>query len=238
VPGADGPPASSFEYHGWWNPDAHQEDEELVWQVPAGVTRILVELWAGGGGGGGGAGTTTVFGQVAGPGGGGGAGGYTVAIIDVDRSSYTIRIGAGGLGGRPQAGTGEAGTNGGNTSFGQWIAYGGSGGGGGISGPDDGLDGVAFSPGAGGAGGGATPINFFFAPLNGGPDLVVSGNPGEMTRNYHSSDPFFAGGPGGTCTTMSVSVPCIGNGGIGGGSARSGGLPGAAGLPGAYRITW
>jgi hypothetical protein len=238
VPGADGPPGSSFEFKGAWDSGDHQ-DEQLVWQVPAGVTRLLVELWAGGGGGGGAGTTTGNIEEIAGPGGGGGAGGYTAAIVDVDRSSYVIRLGLGGAGGQPQADTGETGHSGGNSSFGDLlIAFGGSGGAGGMSGWLD-ANGRGMSPGAGGAGGDATPINFFFEPLHNGPGFVVSGNSGDSTRDYYDSDPFVAGGPAGICTTYSVSVPCIGNGGNGGGSTRRGlGLPGAQGMAGAYRITW
>jgi hypothetical protein len=78
-------------------------------QVPAGVTRVLVELWgAGGGGSGSGAGfCTVVLGQnvcLLGPSGNGGGGGaYVRAVVDVVPSStYDVVIGVAGTGGTGQ----------------------------------------------------------------------------------------------------------------------------------------
>jgi hypothetical protein len=78
-----------------------------TWNVPSGVTKILVIACAGGGGGGGGSATV-----------GGGEGGYsgssTVRLYSVSSDeTLTITIGAGGSGG----GRGNAGGNGGNTSI-------------------------------------------------------------------------------------------------------------------------
>lgn len=73
------------------------------WTVPAGVTRIMVELWGAGGGGSKGA--------------GGGGGGYLMAILNVnpgDVIPYII--------GDPGIGGGTAGTNGGNSSITVGIA--------------------------------------------------------------------------------------------------------------------
>ncbi len=56
--------------------------------VPAGVTRLLVEVWGGGGGG------SPPFGP---PGGGGGGGGYTRALLFVTAgATYNISLGGGG----------------------------------------------------------------------------------------------------------------------------------------------
>jgi hypothetical protein len=74
--------------------------------VPAGVTKIMVEVW---GGGGGGAGTNSGYA------GGGGGGAYGKQILTVTAgNSYTVVVGAGGSAG---AG-GSVGGNGGITSFG------------------------------------------------------------------------------------------------------------------------
>jgi hypothetical protein len=88
------------------------------WAVPAGVTQIFVQMWAGGGGGG------TVS--------GGGAGGYNSAIIAVTPgTSYSIQVGAGGNYGSVSS----AGISGGVSSInfnGSFLtAVGGVGGGGG-----------------------------------------------------------------------------------------------------------
>lgn len=62
------------------------------WVVPAGVTRVMLEVWGGGGGGNGS--------------GGGGGGGYGMAIVDVQPGT-TLEI-AVGWGGRPQTSTSSA----------------------------------------------------------------------------------------------------------------------------------
>jgi hypothetical protein len=92
--------------------------------IPAGVTRVLVELWgAGGGGGGSGAGDcVSIFGHTVcflGPSGAGGGGSaYVRAVVKVTPgSTYAIVIGTGGIGGTGQPsdhsvppGTGGTGT--------------------------------------------------------------------------------------------------------------------------------
>jgi hypothetical protein len=98
--------------------------------VPAGVTRIAVEVW-GGGGGGGDAGTTSTT-----AGGGGGAGGYGKGVFTVTPGDgYTVVVGAGGGSAAP----------GGDSSFGNLIRAAG-----GLSGTSDETFGV------GGAGGTST----------------------------------------------------------------------------------
>jgi hypothetical protein len=73
------------------------------WTVPAGVTKIMVEIWGGGGGGSKGA--------------GGGGGGYLMAILNVTPGeSIPYTIGGGGTGGN------EAGTTGGNSSVNYGIS--------------------------------------------------------------------------------------------------------------------
>jgi hypothetical protein len=73
--------------------------------VPAGVTRVNVEVW-GAGGGGGYAGCNLGGGG----GGGGGSGGYTKIVLDVSPGqTFSVVIGMGGTGGTPSTG-GTAGT--------------------------------------------------------------------------------------------------------------------------------
>ncbi|MGA2140220.1 MAG: glycine-rich domain-containing protein [Verrucomicrobiia bacterium] len=93
--------------------------------VPAGVTRIMVEVWAGGGGGGSNSycsftwpdGSWTTSAQ---SGGGGGGGGYGKQVFDVvPGTSYPVIVGIGGV----------SNTDGGDSSFGSLItAFGGFGG--------------------------------------------------------------------------------------------------------------
>lgn len=73
-------------------------------QVPAGVTSLLVEVWGAGGGGGGGCSgyNSTIPGSsfAGGGGGGGGSGAYARSVLPVvPGTTLTIRIGAGGGGG-------------------------------------------------------------------------------------------------------------------------------------------
>ncbi len=100
--------------------------------IPAGISRIMVEVW-GGGGGGGSAGSGA-------HGAGGGAGGYGKGVFSVSPGAgYTVVIGAGGV----------AATAGGMTSFGNLISA--TGGAGGSN---------SLSFGIGGAGGtSSAPIN-------------------------------------------------------------------------------
>lgn len=71
-----------------------------IWTIPAGINKILVELWGAGGGGG--------------PEGGGGGGGYVKAqIIVVPGKQYSITIGQGGTG----SSSTQTGADGGDTSL-------------------------------------------------------------------------------------------------------------------------
>jgi hypothetical protein len=85
------------------------------WTVPAGVTKIMVEVWGGGGGGGNSHATTSGWMS------GGGAGGYGKDIFVVTSgANYSVVVGAAGTAG---------GGNGGTSSFGTLIsATGGNGG--------------------------------------------------------------------------------------------------------------
>ena len=73
--------------------------------IPAGVNKIMVEVWGGGGGGGAGSAASS----------GGGGGGYGKGTYTVTPSSnYTVTVGTGGTGGPPST----AGSAGGTSSLG------------------------------------------------------------------------------------------------------------------------
>lgn len=159
--------------------------------VPAGVTKLMVEVWAAGGGGGGGGGGG--YGNYGGTGGGGGGGGYVKDIISVNSGDViTVTIGTGGNGGNGGGfcpvnctGTaGNAGTNGGSSTFGMLTAGGGSGGNGGQGGQNG-----SFGAGGSGGTGGNAPGPFgttgqfgFNGSANGfggsSPNGGFGGNPG------------------------------------------------------------
>jgi hypothetical protein len=121
--------------------------------VPAGVTRILVEMWGGGGGGGGG--FSNSCGTITGGGGGGGA--YSKWIFNVTPgTSYPVTIGSGGSGAVNN--TGNNGGNGGTTSLGALISAGGGNGGGGAPNPCNSSN-CGGNAGQGGSSGGGDYFN-------------------------------------------------------------------------------
>jgi len=100
--------------------------------VPAGVTKIEVEVRGGGGGGGGGMTATSSI-----PGRGGCGGGYGKGVFSViEGSTHTVTVGAGGSGGSSAP---SAGVAGGTSSFGTLISA--TGGGGGTTGTSGGCAG-------------------------------------------------------------------------------------------------
>lgn len=113
------------------------------WQAPQGVHAVLVELWGGGGGG------SRPYGyQSAGD--GGGAGGFVRTVVAVEPGrTYTLVVGAAGLGATPPSPFGTPGAAGGDTRFvsdqGEELAWAGGGSGGNDAG--DGHGGLA-DPGA------------------------------------------------------------------------------------------
>ena len=92
--------------------------------IPAGITKIMVEVHGGGGGGGSGDATGTAYGQ------GGSGGGYGKSVFIVTPATvYTVTVGAGGIGAITT--TCITGGTGGISSFGVLISATGGGGGGG-----------------------------------------------------------------------------------------------------------
>lgn len=118
-----------------------------TWTKPAGA--MIVEVYLCAGGGGGGSGRKATGGGASGGGGGGGAGQNQDSYLADDLTdTVTVTVGAGGTGGAAQtvAGTnGNAGVNGGDTSFGEYIA---------AEGGNAGLAGTATGGTAGAAGDG------------------------------------------------------------------------------------
>jgi len=183
-----------------------------IFTVPAGITMVYITMCGGGGGGN--------CGILAG-GGGGGAGGYVVKYpYPVNpTSSYTVIVGTGGSGGISTIA--QAGTNGGNTTFGNLTVLGGvgasswdgSGGAGrGISGASGSWNGADGTP--SGASGGS-PVGGYGGNGNGiGYNAVGGGGGGSM---------FGAGGTGGGNSMNGGNGSGYGSGGGGGGGAANGG---------------
>lgn len=203
--------------------------------VPAGVTIITVEMWAGGGGG-------TTSGTINGNGGGCG---YVMADIPVTPGeTLTLSVGAGGMAGNPVGISGGA-PGGGNGGSGSIVGHGGGGGGysvlkrsttilliaGGGGGCGEGTPstGSNFSVIIGGAGGGtsgmdsaATGIGVITAAKGGS---QIAGGAGAISTNNLNGNmgSSLQGGAGVNGLTNA------GGGGGGGGYFGGGGGCGAAG---------
>lgn len=179
-----------------------------TYNVPSGVTELVIKMW-GAGGGGGGASTDR-------DGGDGGGGGYSATTITVTPlETLNVYVGGGGSGGTG----GSSGTNSGNGGGGGGysgvfrsttpliVAAGGGGGGGGNG--DSGS--TARQPGdIGGAGGGTTGV------AGDGNDTTTGGGGGTPT----------AGGSGGTASGSGGSSLTGGAGGSNGTAQNNGGTNG------------
>ena len=175
----------------------------FTWTKPAGAKWVKIILYAGGGGGGSGAMQPTTNSS---GGGGGGCGGTLIvweAHADTFASTETITIGAGGAGGTPRLGTGNgnAGLNGGTTSFGSLFRTpGGAPGQGGTN--------------TGGGSGGTTRFssNYFttLANTGGGAGALAAGGAGA---NSVSPQIFVALGGGGGAGRTTVLTERLGGAG-------------------------
>jgi hypothetical protein len=199
------------------------------WRVPAGVTRITVELWGGGGGGGGGSSSV----PSAGPGGGGGGGGsgaYVRTSVSVkEGETYAIRVGAGGVGGRGESReAGQSGGDGEDTAIlrdGEALVVAKAGLGG--SAPKR-LD---VTGGRGGDGGAAEPTSTM---------VVRRGNRGEngLSDGFSEADST-PGGRGGRAVRGTLDpAGSFGGAGGAGGHFGPGGDSGHPGGTGSVVITW
>jgi hypothetical protein len=202
-----------------------------TWTAPAGVTKIWVSGC--GGGGGGGSGWNTQVG-----GGGGGSGAYSVnaPLEVVAGNTYTITIGAKGLGG---VGSGVKGTSGTDTTFthkdgtltlkaglyGSSQADGNSGGAGGV-----GIGAPTGAPSGEGGGGksGIATATSGFAGVNGGGNTQGGGGGG-----------YFGAGGSASYNANGGDASGYGSGGAGGGYSGYGlNYEGGDGAPGYLMIRW
>lgn len=200
------------------------------WTAPANVYSAEILVVAGGAGGGG---------YVAG--GGGGAGGiiYRPNFPVVPGASYTVTVGAGGVGGRNSLGSGSIdGLAGGNSVFGSLTAIGGGGAsrstpGSGGSGGAGSLRNIAGGKGTDGQGfnGGSSVIGP--SATGGGGGGGGAGQPGSDGTSTQSGQG--RGGGGGVGVNISISgTPTwyAGGGGGGGRNGAAGPLRGSGGLGG------
>lgn len=217
-----------------------------TWTKPASCNFVMVEAW--GGGGGGGSGQRGAAGSLRCGGAGGGGGAYAFRLFRASElgASETVTVGAGGGGGAAATtdpAFGNAGSAGGNTSFGAWLtAYGGGPGQGGASTSIGGGGGGALSSGSNGTGGGprlaSTNVG---AQAFGGGDATTSvvqpsGSGGGGGGSNSGTSPLnggasYQGGPGGGAGGSVNTSNGAGNGAYGGGNtaAASGGIGGGAG---------
>lgn len=181
-----------------------------TWTAPAGVTSVDVEVWGGGGAGGG-----QNSNSDGGGGGGGGAYSKVLGIAVTPGNTYTVTVGAGGVG--VAGGTGGSGGDSYFINAATILAKGGTGGA-----PSTG------TPPAGGAGG---------AVASGVGTTKFSGGNGGQGRNSNTGQ----GGPGGSSagtaangasgpspwsTLTAAAAPAGGGiGGNGGGSGNNGSVP-------------
>ncbi len=194
---------------------------------PNGVSKVTYLIVGGGGGGGGGGPSLS-----SGGGGGGGAGGLLHGTSSVYQQTYQIVVGSGGGGGA----IGNAGLNGGDSSFNSLIVKGGGGGGtfhiNGLSGGSGGGGGYSASGGQGivhqGYDGGTS--SYYYAAGGGG-------GASEIGYNAEFVPPYQVGGNGGTGYQSSISGSKVSYAGGGGGGTgfgtSSGGGAGGGGSGGA-----
>lgn len=204
-------------------------------------------------GGGGGGGSQNLGG---GSGGGGGGGGFVTGSGIIGKDTYTIKIGAGGVGttvGNPQNGTASSFVNSANGGGGGSSLYdglnGASGGGGRGSSVGVGGTGISGEGNAGGAGGTGTGAGGGGgAGSTGSAGVVNTGGAGgsASTNSYTGSSISYSGGGGGGGTTGGTGGTNAGNGGSGvagtsatvnrGGGGGGGGASAAGGNGGSGRV--
>lgn len=176
-------------------PNMQVFDTNGTFTVPAGITRLMVEVWGGGGGGGAADNDTQ--------GGGGGGGGYGKQVFEVSPgATYDVTVGNGGSGS-----TSNNGTAGELSSFGTLIS---------ATGGSPGVDGSA-SENSGGGGAGGTSTALF--NLSGQPGNQFSSIP-TAGKSYSQSAGGAApqGGLGGVGGMVAFPGYPPGGGGGGGGT--------------------
>jgi hypothetical protein len=239
-----------------------------TWTKPTNAR--IVKVYAIGGGGQGGSGIRGVAGGTRCGGGGGGAGGFVVAEFGADLlgATETVTVGAGGTGGGQEvtvnSTNGNAGANGGSSSFGNWIfAPGGNGGSGGtgaagaggvtvlgVASPWNPVAGAGGSANSSGGVGGNGGNSNTFAPTSGGAggglssaNAAANGGPGgSILGTIHNM--LTLGGLGGSTSAYAGQVGnsvttlftsvSIGTGGGGGRADTTASLGYAGGAGGGY----
>ena len=208
----------------------------FTWVCPFDVTSIIVECWGGGGAGG------AATGNIASAGGGAGGGYvYNASIPVVPNTTYTIRVGAGGVASATLV------KNGGSSWFGSVstiFAIGGNGGdiasgassvsNGGASVSSGNVNGTISTYG----GAGATAILANSGGSGGGAGTSVNGNPGVGINGGAAVAGGGAGSLGRSTSAAGIAGGVAGAGGSGGRTANNTDRLGGAGAKGKVVITY
>jgi len=213
-----------------------------TWTAPAGVTSVDVEVWGGGGAGGG-----QNMNSDGGGGGGGGAYSKTVAVPVVPGNTYTVTVGAGGLG--VAAGIGGTGGDSHFINAATVMAKGGAGGAPSTGTPPAGGLGGAAAAGVGttkfsGGNGGAGRNNATGRGGPGGSSAGTAANGTSGAATWVTATAAAApvgggiGGNGGNVNGQNGFAPASGNGGGGGGAAEGTNRVGGNGAGGKVLLTY
>jgi Secretion system C-terminal sorting domain len=191
-----------------------------TWICPQGVTSITVECWGGGGAGGAATGN-----PAAGGGGAGGAYAKSTSIAVVPGTSYTVTIGAGGIGNN--TGNGGAGGSSWFNSTTTILAVGGAGGNGALSNNFTATGATAANSGNVGTinfygGNGGTGAGSGGAQGGGGGEGAGSSADGEDASGMTEGNSTNGGGNGATGSTNSANGASATEAGGGGAGARAG----------------
>jgi hypothetical protein len=196
-----------------------------TFNVPSGISHVMIELWGAGGGGGGSASGDGISQAGAGGSGGGGAG-YTRAVIAVTSGAvYNVAIGTGGAGGLPCGGNSCNGNPGGSGGASQFT--------------DSSSNILAQSGGGAGGGPGVWVSPGVTICEGGGSGGIGNNTPGMISRTGGGGQACVGstGGVGGSPPIGSLQ-PLQATGGPGAFGNIYAGFPGVQGANGYALITW